>query len=305
MPKQNSAILLNRYIWLIDTIYSAGNISREEIDRRWCRSNLSEGEMCIPERTFHRYKDAIQELFQLSIGFSKSRGYYIENSWDIKRDGIRKWLVSTFSVNNLINEGQYLREHILLEPMPSGHKFLSTILESIRDQVKLIATYQSFGKDEPTTFPLMPYCLKAFKQRWYVLAESAYEDRSLRVYSLDRILSLERTEEHFDLPKGFDGEEYFSRFYGVSVPDKKTKQELIKIRFSPQQANFIRTLPLHSSQKEEKTDERGTEFTFFLVPTWEFCHEILTHGSGAEVLAPQPLRDWFKAETEKMREMYK
>ena len=43
MPKQNSALLLNKYVWLIDTIYSAGHISREEIDRRWCRSLLSEG----------------------------------------------------------------------------------------------------------------------------------------------------------------------------------------------------------------------------------------------------------------------
>ena len=68
MSKQNSAILLNRYIWLVDTIYSAGSISREEIDRRWCRSLLSEGETHIPERTFHRYKEAIQELFQINIG---------------------------------------------------------------------------------------------------------------------------------------------------------------------------------------------------------------------------------------------
>ena len=35
MPKQNTALLLSRYIWLIDTIYSAGSISRAEIDSRW------------------------------------------------------------------------------------------------------------------------------------------------------------------------------------------------------------------------------------------------------------------------------
>ena len=48
MPKQNTALLLSRYIWLIDTIYSAGSISRAEIDSRWCHSLLSEGEMAIP-----------------------------------------------------------------------------------------------------------------------------------------------------------------------------------------------------------------------------------------------------------------
>ena len=65
MPKQNTALLLSRYIWLIDTIYSAGHISREEINRRWCRSLLSDGETAISERTFHRYRDAIADLFQI------------------------------------------------------------------------------------------------------------------------------------------------------------------------------------------------------------------------------------------------
>ena len=261
--------------------------------------------MAIPPRTFHRYKEAIQELFHINIAFSKTRGYYIENTWDISRDGIRKWFVSTFAVNNLINEGQYLRDYILLEPMPSGHIYLSTILQSIRDQVKLKVTYQAFDKSTPTTFPLLPYCLKVFKQRWYVLAETAYNNHELRVFSLDRFMSMERTDEHYDLPKGFDGQEYFSRFYGVSVPQKDKTPELIYIRFSPQQTNFLRTLPLHTSQKEEKTDEKGTTFSFFLIPNYEFCHEILTHGSGAEVLSPQSLRDWFREEAKKMNKMYK
>lgn len=40
MSKQNMAVLLNRYIWLLDTLYTAGSLSREEIDRRWSRSSL-------------------------------------------------------------------------------------------------------------------------------------------------------------------------------------------------------------------------------------------------------------------------
>jgi hypothetical protein len=30
MPKQNTVLLLSRYIWLIDTIYRAGRISRKQ-----------------------------------------------------------------------------------------------------------------------------------------------------------------------------------------------------------------------------------------------------------------------------------
>ena len=172
MPKQNSAILLNKYIWLIDTIYSAGHITRDEIDRRWCRSLLSEDEMSIPPRTFHRWRIAIEELFQISIEYDKWKGYYIEDRSDIERNSMRKWLINTFAVNNLINEGQHLRQHISFEEVPSGQRFLTTILEAIRDRVKLRVTHRGFTKPEPSTFTIKPYGLKIFKQRWYVLAES-------------------------------------------------------------------------------------------------------------------------------------
>ena len=46
-----AASLFNRYIWLVDTIYRAGAISREEIDRRWARSQYNDlHESGIPDR---------------------------------------------------------------------------------------------------------------------------------------------------------------------------------------------------------------------------------------------------------------
>ena len=34
--------LFQRLIWLVDTIYSAGHISRDEIDHRWCSARYNE-----------------------------------------------------------------------------------------------------------------------------------------------------------------------------------------------------------------------------------------------------------------------
>ena len=302
MPKQNSAILLNRYIWLIDTIYSAGSISREEIDRRWCRSLLSEGEMSIPPRTFHRWRIAIEELFQINIGFSKTRGYFIENTTDYQRQEMRKWLLSTFSINNLINEGANLRQHISFEDIPSGQRFLTTILEAIRDRQVLRVTHRGFSKPEPTSFCIKPYGLKVFKQRWYVLAESEYPDHRLLVYGLDRFESIERTEEHYDIPEDFDIGEYFSLSYGVT--GLGGKPELIKLKVNARQRNYLRTLPLHPSQKEIETADDYSVFLFHLVPTFELRQEILSLGSSAEVLSPQHFRDELKEEIEKMNKLY-
>lgn len=302
MPKQNSAILLNKYIWLIDTIFSAGHISREEIDRRWCRSLLSEGEMSIPPRTFHRWRIAIEELFQISIAFNKSKGYYIEDRSDIERNTMRKWLINTFAVNNLINEGEHLRKNICFEEVPSGNRFLTTILESIRDRVILQVSHKGFTKPEPTSFTLKPYGLKIFKQRWYVLAESDYQDKRLLVYALDRFESMERTEESYEIPEDFDVEKYFRHSYGVT--GLNAKPALVRLKVNASQVKYFRTLPLHHSQQEEETTPDYSIFTYLLVPTYELRQELLSHGSDVEVLSPEPLRAQMKEIAEHMAASY-
>lgn len=303
MPKQNTALLLSRYIWLIDTIYSAGHISREEINRRWCRSLLSDGETAISERTFHRYREAIAELFQIDISFSKTRGYYIENTTDFQRNDLRKWLISTFAVNNLINEGVYLRKHIGFESMPSDQQYLTTILEAIRERVRLLVTHQGYAKQEATSFSIAPYCLKVFKQRWYVLAASEYPDGRLLIYSLDRFSKVERTDEKYEIPEDFDVEEYFRSYYGVSA--NGAKAEVVRLRVDAWQANYFRSLPLHHSQEEvEKTDEYSI-FEYYLVPTFELTREILSNGPSVEVLHPQSLREEIMDKVKKMGERYK
>lgn len=149
MPKQNTALLLSRYIWLIDTIYSAGSISREEIDRRWCRSLLSEGEMAIPERTFHRYKDAIQELFQINIAFSKSRGYYIENTTDFD---INEYFRSFYGVSSLSNAQP---EIVQLRVDASQVKFFRTLpLHHSQEEIETTDAYSVFQYYLIPTFEL-------------------------------------------------------------------------------------------------------------------------------------------------------
>ena len=303
MPKQNSAILLNKYIWLIDTIYSAGHITRDEIDRRWCRSLLSEDEMSIPPRTFHRWRIAIEELFQISIEYDKWKGYYIEDRSDIERNSMRKWLINTFAVNNLINEGQHLRQHISFEEVPSGQRFLTTILEAIRDRVTLRVTHRGFAKPEPSTFTIKPYGLKIFKQRWYVLAESEYPDHRLLVYALDRFEAMERTDETYEIPEYFDVARHFQLSYGVT--GLNSSPELVQLKVDASQVPYFRSLPLHRSQKEEETTEKFSVFSYYVVPTYELRQEILSHGANVEVLSPASLREDIAEEVKKMKKMYK
>ena len=302
-----AATLFNRYIWLVDNILRAGErgITLEEINRRWVRSQYNETDENYPERSFHRHKNAIKEMFDIDIKCDKHTGCYtIANADDMNQGGVRTWLLNTFAVNNLINESHLLKRRILFEEIPSGQHFLTTIIEAMRDSLTIMLTYQSFNSNKPNTFEVHPYCVKVFKQRWYMVAYSPYYN-DLRIYALDRILAVESTETHFKLPKNFDAKEYFADAFGAIVDKKNYKVERVEVKVMGSQREYFRTLPLHPSQYENETTDDYSVFTFRLRPTFDFVQELRRYGSEVEVLSPQWLRNIFIKEAAMLTEIYK
>lgn len=291
--------LFNRYIWLIDTIYRAGKITFEEINNRWLKNSISEGKK-MPLRTFHNHRTAIEEMFDINIECDKSTyEYYIDNAEDMERGGVRMWLLSTFAVNNLVNESQKLRNRIQFEHVPSGQKFLASIIEAMRDGVTLAINYQSYWSDKQSNFEVEPYFVKIFKQRWYVIGKSD----KVRIYALDRISSLETTPNKFTLPTTFDPETYFSDCYGI-ILDNEIKALTVKLKFTAEQVNYVKDLPLHHSQKEIETTNEYTIFEYFICPTFDFRQEILLHGDNVEVVSPLSFRNEIKQIVENLHKMY-
>lgn len=293
--KSNAATLFNRYVWLVDTIYRAGRITFEEINERWQRSSLNETGEELPLKTFHNHKNAIQQMFDINIECNRKGGYlyYIEHAEDMERGGVRTWLLNTFAVNHLINESHHLKRRILFEEIPSGQRFLTQIIEAMRDNRTLEMSYQSFWNETAHTFEVAPYCVKVFRQRWYVVACSTSDDR-LRIYALDRIRELRTSEHLFVLPEDFDPQAYFADSFGVVV-DGNCKPERVRVRVSGIQRQYLRTLPLHASQQEAEVTDDSSVFEFYLRPTFDFEQELLTHAANTdgqiEVLQPQWLRE--------------
>jgi len=304
MAKHEHSNLFNRYIWLVDTIYSAGRISFEDINAKWLRSKYNiEGEN-LPKKTFQRHVIAVEELFDIDIECERtgSYRYYISNADEIAKGGVRAWLLNSLAVNNLINESYGIKSRILFEQIPSGQHFLKPIVEAMSDNRTLLMTYQSFSRSEPNTFEIEPWCVKVFKQRWYMLGKSINYEHP-RIYALDRIIDLDSTENRYKLPKGFDAAEFFSDSFGIIVSDfDKTQKVVIRVREGQQ--NYVRTLPWHHSQKEIARTESYSDFQYYIKPSFDFRQEILSHGSDVEVLEPQWLRDQIKTTVANMRKVY-
>ena len=302
-----SVVQYKKYVWLVDTIRSAGKISREEIDRKWAGARINDNhESRLPDSTFFRYKNDVEELFDIEILCDRANGLYYINDTDIN-SRTKQWLLSQFAVSQSLDTSRELRDRILYEPIPEGTEFLTTIVNAMRDSRWLQVSHLRFeSKEAPHIFHLAPLCLKVFKQRWYVLGfveeidsvHSTPKDEP-RLYALDRIRHMETMEKTFRLPKNFDPQAYFSGYYGVFC-GKQFTPERIRVRISESAAPFVRSLPLHHSQKEVEP----CVFEWFVAPTLDFIQQLRTHGSEIEILAPQSLRRQFAEEARRILKMY-
>lgn len=294
-----AANLFNRYIWLVDTINRAGPITFENINKKWLQTDWSEGQM-IPLRTFHNHRIKIEELFNINIECDNHNRYFIATDMD---DGLRKWLLNTFTINNLIHESYSLKDRILFEEIPSGQLFLTTIIEAMRDGVSLQFQYKPFWYSEIIEIEIQPYCVKIFKQRWYVLGENTTLNE-MRIYALDRIQSITATNTKFKLPKNFKADTYFENAYGIVVHPKIPTCE-VKLKVYGNSQKYIQTLPLHHSQQEVESHTEYTVFKYYIAPTQDFMQEILSHGDAIEVLSPKGFRNEIAGNIESMNKLYK
>jgi len=293
---------VNVYFWLIDTIAS-GRLTREDINRRWahCRYNDNH-DTEFPERKFHRYKDEIQEIFDVEIRCNRSQNYYyIDNKDDISGGFTRKWLLNAMAVHSMMDQAQDMHECILYEDIPEGTQYLSLIIDAIQQRTQLHFTYHSFNRQEKYELTLAPYCLKVFKQRWYVAGCPSTHPNETRIYALDRVRDMRPTEIKFVYPESFNAKAFFAPYYGVFRNADPVK---IIIEATPNSTQFLRLLPLHESQKEVRQFHGNTFFEYFVAPTFDFIQELRTHGTDIRVREPETLVAYFREEAKKAYEMY-
>lgn len=277
--------LFNRYLWLVEQLSNGRKLSKSEIDSRWANSVFNyDGEETIPCRTFIRMKENILSLFDIQIVYDrKEKKYYIEN--DIS--GCNKhtqFLLSAFAVNQMVSENRDLADRILLEDTPAGSNiFLPEITTAMRENRRLSITYQNYEMQTAREFEIEPYALRYFGRRWYVLAHTDFHN-SLRLYALDRMKDVKISDKLFKLPEDFSADDYFSRYFGVIVTDAKA--ENIQLKTTDTRAKYLRSLPLHHSQKEIAANL----FELHLVPTDDFINAVRAMETEVEIVSPAWLR---------------
>lgn len=293
------SIIFHQYIWIINTLRRKGRLTLEQLNDRWMRDGVADGNP-LPRTTFNRHRDAILDMFGVVIECDKSSGYkyYIANPSVLNDDTIERWMLSTLTVGSVLSDSIVLQDRIILEEVPAGEEYLQTIIRAMKSNQKLKMTYKRFDSDSYENI-VAPYALKLFHQRWYVLT---FTGRHYATYSLDRIRSLHITDETFDMPEDFSPHSYFKEYFGVLTDD--TPMAHVVIRAYDFVPNYLRTLPLHSSQRETLATEEYTEFAYDIRPTYDFCDQLLSYGQRIEVLQPESLRNQMKQWVKEMNQRY-
>lgn len=296
---------LQKYTWLIETIRRAGKISHRDLSDKWERcKDLSD---CKPlhRATFNRWRDAICSQFGIMIDCQRVGGYlyYIANPEDIDEDELKKWMLDSFAVGNLIGENLSLKDRILVDQIPSGRDYLTTILEAMKENRVINIGYKAFKYDRAFKIPVEPYCVKLHENRWYMLGHNLGKD-TIRLYGLDRIESMEITEQEYKLPKDFSASEYFSNYFGI-VTDDSVKPARVVLRAEKNHIPYLKSLPLHHSQRLIEDTGEYADFELYLAPTYDFVMKLLQVGAMIEVISPVSLRRTMKGWISDMHELYK
>ena len=124
-------------------------------------------------------------------------------------------MLRTLTVGNVLQASSGLKDRILLENMPSGQEHLQTVVDAMTNGHRLRVGYWK-SYNQMHRFLLSPYCLKVFRQRWYLVGQNPeYAEGDIRVYALDRLLELEEDGSSFVMPDTFSPQRYFENDFGV------------------------------------------------------------------------------------------
>lgn len=297
--------LILKYIWVVKTIHCAGRITLKELNEKW-RANvdLSRGED-LPRQTFDRWKSGILDLFGILIDCEQRGGYhyYIANPKELSEGKLRTWLLNTYGTAETLSSNLSIHDRILTENIPSSQDHLSTVLEAMKSNNMLHITFKAFTMKEPKRFLVEPYCVKMSAQRWYMLARNT-EHKNLRLYSLDRIEAVEISNTRFVLPDDFNAKDYFAEFFGI-VLDESVPLQTIILRADKYHQNYMRTLPLHPTQREIFACDDYADFELKLRPTYDFYMKLMSFGNMIKVLEPKTLQEEICKWLENTIEMYR
>lgn len=276
---------ISRYIWIVDTILKHGKISKNDLNELWMKTPYSGGNP-MADRTFYKYRRAIEDTFSIEILCTKDGFYWIDSKDSPYVRQFAEWTLNNSAATNVMQELGSSSGRVQIEDIPSAREFLPVVSEAMKKNHKIVFTYAGFARSRPEVGILFsPYYLKLYKQRWYMFGKK--NEGGLRTYALDRVTEMEVTDNKFLMPLGMSMDDFFGNIVGIT--SSKAKVRDVVIQTTATRAKYLRALPLHHSQQEEVHDFYSI-FHYQLKINYELVSELMAMGPDVIVVSPRELQ---------------
>lgn len=184
-----------------------------------------------------------------------------------------------------------------------GLEFVEPVLKAIAERRVLKFTYQKHGSNDISLNLLEPYLIRESKNFWYVVGRRINKtEKKVLTFALDRIHDMQITHDTFEATD-IDKKNFFSDVIGVTIGDGKP--EKIVLSFSPLQGKYVKTVPIHHSQKILKDTSKELQVSLELVVNHELKMQLLSYGASVKVLKPKWLADEMVANAKSVMKLYK
>lgn len=174
-----------------------------------------------------------------------------------------------------------------------GLRHWDALLRSIRERRIALVTYRHAVQVPDEVFRMRPCLLKEYRGRWFVLGTAEDYVHPIGL-GLDRINEVKLTADHFPAKERLNVELFYDPVIGMDTTSGQAVQ--VQLWFSYLQGQYVKALPLHSSQRMVREDPEGVVFSYFVLPNFEFRRELLGFGARMRVLEPEWLASEMRAE---------
>lgn len=294
-------IYFKRYLYVIDRLRSrpcSFNELQEHVMRKLENDDIDTTfEYAI--RTFERDKKDIATLFGIDIHFDRKSKTYTIDEAEIEDHSVTR-MIDAFSIHHALQEGNKFSPSVFLEKRKSlGTEHIYGIIHAIQNLYILKFTHQKHWEDFSTQREVKPIAIKESQQRWYLVALDK-SDESVKTFGLDRISNLKITDTKFKALK-YNVEKEFRYAFGLET---YSPVEKVVMQFSVKQGNYIKTFPLHSSQKVLEENGNNLLIEIHIHTTNDIIMELLKYGNDVKVIEPESLIATMKVRIKQMEDLY-
>src|SRR5690554_421380 len=277
--------IIRRYKRIIDLLETGQFPSMNDIMEYNERIGLK-----ASKRTLERDFEAIRNEFDVEIEYnSVKRGYFINKEKSLAIDSFLRLLelVETANVfQESLKESKETLNYIDFEHEGnvSGIEFLQDVLMAIRNHQRIRFKHESYQSGKSKKYQLKPYLIKEYQGRWYVVGEVMGMEE-IRTFGLDRFSSFELLPKTFIPKTDLNLKQNFKGVLGLTYSVSKMEKIVLAVKSS--QVPYLKTLPIHHSQRFIKETEEETLLELRLKPNYEFMQRIFMLMGSVTVREPK------------------